>query len=347
MKIKVGINGLGRIGRTYFRHYLENPSKNFEVTAIKDVAPIQEVAYLIKHDSTYGLLNLDVKVQEEKELIIIGGKKYKFFRHGSAHDVPWSEEGIKLLIGSTDHDLRNESEARRLVENNNFKIIFTTSRNWCESNLIYKFNHQSYDPKKHSLISSGTCTGNAIIPVADVLQEKFGIKEGSLVTIHCALTDQRVVDCYNSKNPVLGRSAKDSIMIIPTRIGHSLADAFPHLKGKLNAVSFRVPTTIVSMINATFTLDKRTSVKEVNEAIRSASESKYSGVIKYEDLSDSFGIQKASIDFIKENHSSIFLPGQTELANANHLNVSIIHDNEWGYIRRLNDIVEHVVSKGL
>ncbi len=347
MKVKVGINGLGRIGRTFFRHYLENPSQNYEVVAIKDVAPIDEVAYLIKHDSTYGLLDKEVKVEAEKELIIIDGKRYRFFRHGSAHDVPWTEQGVRLLIGSTDHDLRFEPDARRLAENNNFKIIFTTSRNWCEANLVYQFNHDSYDPKKHSLLSSGTCTGNAIVPIADILQETFGLKEGSLVTIHCALTDQRVVDCYNSKNPVLGRSAKDSIMIIPTRVGHSLADAFPHLKGKLNAVSFRVPTTIVSMINATFSLGKKASAKEVNDAVKQAAATKYKGIVKYEDLEDSFGLQKASIDYIKEDHSAIFLPGQTEIVNGDHLNITIAHDNEWGYIKRLNDVVEHVVSKGL
>lgn len=327
MSIRVGINGFGRIGRCLYRVLHEKSTGNIAVAVINDVMPIENAAYLLENDSNYGRLNGGVSVNKGK--LVINDKPISYFQEEDANKASWDKNGINIIVESTGHKAHIKSNALRL---------YTDNLEWADVTIVYGINHQQYNPVNHKVVSLSTCTGNAIVPVAKVIHDIYRIKAGHLVTIHPALSDQRVVDGPH-KRYNQGRSQLDAIIPTYTGITESLVKFLPHLDGKLSGISYRVPTRVVSAIDAHFELESQTTSEDINLLLK---EKSLDGVILVDD--GSFGHQKVSTDFLKDPHSVIVSSLDTKVTR-NHVSLSLFHDNEWGFCCRIADLIEYINSE--
>ena len=339
MVIKVGINGFGRVGKCLFRvNYEEkNPEKKYEIAVIKDVIPIDNIAYLLKHDSTYGTFEGDVKVKGNN--IVVDGKEIPYFNEKDMTKVPWNDLGVNTLIESS--GAVTSDVARSIIKGPLKNVIYARNVEGADYTFVMGVNNNKYNPKSHKLISSSTCTGNSIVPIAKIINDNFGIENGHLVTIHPVLSDQKLLDVSHEKFN-LGRNANTSIIPTSTAVSHSLGIILPELKGKMTAISYRVPTNIVSAIDATFRLNKKTTVEEVNTLFKKHVEGEMKGIINYDE--GYLNHPKVSIDFFKSPYSVIFLALETQVSGKN-LSISLFHDNEWGYCCRVHELINYIHKK--
>jgi glyceraldehyde 3-phosphate dehydrogenase len=348
MAIKVGINGFGRIGRLVFRALVEQGllGKAFDVVAVNDLVPADNLAYLLKYDSTQGRFSGEVKSDKsaasvvEDDLLVVDGHKIKCLavKEGPAA-LPWKQLGVEYVIEST--GLFTEAEkARGHIAAGARKVLISAPAKGEDITIVMGVNHEKYDAAKHSIISNASCTTNCLAPVVHVLlKEGFGVEEGLMTTVHSYTATQKTVDGPSKKDWKGGRAAAINIIPSTTGAARAVGLAIPEVKGKLTGMSFRVPTPTVSVIDLTVRTVKETSYKDICAGMNKASETYLKGILAYTDD------EVVSSDFIHDAHSSIFDAGSGIELNNRFFKLISWYDNEWGYSYRCVDLLKYMVSK--
>src|SRR6187401_2015163 len=350
MAVKVGINGFGRIGRLVFRALVEQGllGKRLDVVAVNDLVPPDNLAYLLKYDSTQGKFAGTVESRKSKadvaedDTLVVNGHAIQCLavREGPTA-LPWKALGVDYVIEST--GLFTEAEkAKGHITAGAKKVIISAPGKDEDITIVMGVNHDKYDPKAHTIISNASCTTNCLAPVAYVLlKEGFGIEEGLMTTVHSYTATQKTVDGPSAKDWKGGRSA--AINIIPSTTGAAKAVGLvcPEVKGKLTGMSFRVPTPTVSVVDLTVGTLKHTSYAEICAAMKKASETYLKGVLAY--TTD----EVVSTDFIHDPASSIYDKGSGIELNKRFFKLVSWYDNEWGYSNRIADLVKYIIAKGL
>ncbi len=331
MAIKLGINGFGRIGRNVFRAVLET-DLDLEIVAINDITDSKTLAHLLKYDSIYGRLQADV-VHEENS-ISVNGKNVAVFAQRDPEKISWGEVGADIVIESTGLFRSREDAAKHLRDSVKKVIISAPGKNQ-DLMVCLGVNEDKYDPAAHSIISNASCTTNCLAPVAKVLHEQFGIRQGLMTTIHSYTTEKRIIDNPH-KDLIKTRAA--ALSMIPTTTGAALAvtQVLPELEGKLDGISIRVPTAAVSLIDLTVTVEKQLSEDEVKAAFRQAAEGPLKGILAYTDEA------LVSSDFTKDPHSAIVDGPFTQTLGDDMVKVLAWYDNEWAYSSRVVELAHYI-----
>ena len=334
MAIKVGINGFGRIGRNVYRAAMGN--KNVDIVAVNDLTDAKTLAHLLKYDSVLGNLHADVKAGDNS--VIVNGKEIKVFAQRDPAQIPWGSVGVEYVVESTGHFTAKE-KAQAHLKDSVKKVIISAPATGEDLTIVLGVNEDKYDPKNHHVVSNASCTTNCLAPFAKVLHDKFGIVKGMMTTIHSFTNDQVTLD-FPHKD--LRRARAASLNMIPTTTGAAKAIGLvlPELKGKLDGLSIRVPTPVVSVVDLVAELAKPASKDEVNNALKEAAKS--AKLDKYLDVTDE---PLVSSDFKGNPHSSI-VDALSTYAIGNMVKVLSWYDNEWGYSNRVVDLIEYMVSKG-
>jgi glyceraldehyde 3-phosphate dehydrogenase len=349
--VRVGINGFGRIGRQIFRALVEQGllGKALDVVAVNDIVPADNLAYLLKYDSTQGRFKGSVASEKsspsvvEDDVLVVDGYKIKVLNYtkpgqGPA-DLPWKQLGVEYVIECT--GLFTDAEkARGHLTAGARKVIISAPAKGEDITIVMGVNNERYDPGKHHIVSNASCTTNCLVPVVHVLlKEGFGIEEGLMTTIHSYTATQKTVDGPSKKDWKGGRAAAINIIPSTTGAARAAALALPEVKGKLTGMSFRVPTATVSVVDLTVRTTKETSYKAICEAMKRASESYLRGILAYT------GDEVVSSDFIHDSHSSIFDAGSGIELNSRFFKLVSWYDNEWGYSHRCVDLLRFMISK--
>ena len=334
--IKVGINGFGRIGRNVLRIAQERLGSDIQIVAINARADANTLAHLFKYDSCYGIFNGDVEVKDN-ETILINSNEVKILRNSDPADIPWGELGVDIVVESTGKFRDRESASKHLVAGAK-KVIITAPAKGEDITVVLGVNEKDYDNEKHNIISNASCTTNCLAPFAKVLDEKFGIEEGLMTTIHAYTNDQQLLD-KTHKDLRRARAAAESMIPTTTGAAKAVAKVLPQLEGKLNGFSVRVPTPTVSLVDLVCTLKKGATIEEVNSALKEASEGELKGILGYCDL------PLVSIDFRGDSRSSIIDALSTMAIGDKMIKVVSWYDNEWGYSTRTVDLVKYVAER--
>jgi len=346
MAVKVAINGFGRIGRLVFRALVEQGllGTTLDVVAVGDIVPADNLAYLLKYDSTQGKFAGTVSSKKsspekaEDDVLIVNGKDILVVSAKTPAELPWGKLGVQLVIEST--GLFTEAEkAKGHIAAGAKKVIISAPAKGEDITVVMGVNDDKLDLSKHTIISNASCTTNCLAPLVHVLlKEGFGLEEGLMTTIHSYTATQKTVDGPSKKDWKGGRSA--AINIIPSSTGAAKATALvlPETKGKLTGMSFRVPTPTVSVVDLTFRSTKETSLKEINAAIEKASQTYLKGILGY--TSD----EVVSSDFIHDKLSSIYDAGSSIELNSKFFKLVSWYDNEWGYSNRVVDLTKKIAA---
>src|SRR3954468_1568908 len=329
MAVKVAINGFGRIGRLVFRAIAEQGllGKDVEVVAVGDIVPADNLAYLLKYDSTQGRFNGTVGSKKsaadkaEDDILIVNGKDIAVVSAKDPTGLPWKQLGVDIVIEST--GLFTDAEkCRGHITAGAKKVIISAPGKNEDITIVMGVNHEKYDAAKHHIISNASCTTNCLAPLVHVLlKEGFGVEEGLMTTVHSYTATQKTVDGPSKKDWKGGRSA--AINIIPSTTGAAKAVALvlPEVKGKLTGMSFRVPVPTVSVVDLTFKTEKATSLKDINAAMHKASETYLKGILDY--TND----EVVSSDFIHCTASSVYDAGSSIELNSNFFKLVSWYDN--------------------
>ncbi len=332
MAIKIGINGFGRIGRTFLR--IASSNKDFEIVAINDLTDAKTLAHLLKYDSTHGVFAADVKAKEDA--IVVDGKEIKILSIKDPASLPWRDMGAQVVVEGTGL-FRDKEKASKHLQAGAKKVIITAPAKSPDITMVMGVNEGDYDPEKHNIISNASCTTNCLAPVAKVLMEQFGIKKGLMTTIHSYTNDQRLLDLPHSD---LRRARAAAMSMIPTTTGAAAAVSLvlPALKGKLDGMAIRVSTPNVSVVDLVAELEKDATAEEVNNALKKAANGPLKGIMEFceEPL--------VSIDF-NNSHSSSIVDGLTTLAiGGNMVKILSWYDNETGYSARIVDLIVFIAK---
>jgi len=344
---KIGINGFGRIGRLVFRAIAEQGllGTKVDVVAVNDLVPADNLAYLLKYDSTQGKFSGTVSSEKsspevpEDDVLVVNGYKIKCLavREGPAA-LPWGKLGVEYVIEST--GLYTEAEkAKGHLSAGAKKVIISAPAKGEDITVVIGVNDDKLDVTKHNIISNASCTTNCLAPIVHVLlKEGFGVEEGIMTTVHSYTATQKTVDGPSKKDWKGGRSA--AINIIPSTTGAAKAVALvlPSIKGKLTGMSFRVPTPTVSVVDLTVKTTKETSYAEIKAAMKKASETYLKGILAYTED------EVTSSDFIHDTHSSIFDAGSGIELNSKFFKLISWYDNEWGYSNRCVDLLKLIIK---
>ena len=335
MAIKVGINGFGRIGRNVVRAALNNPG--IEIVAANDLTDTATLAHLLKYDSTLGQIKAEVSVDGDS--VVVNGKKIKVFAIKDPAEIDWSSLGVQIVVESTGR-FTNAKDAAKHMRGTVKKVIISAPGTDEDITLVLGVNDKSYDAAKHNIVSNASCTTNCLAPVVKVLDEAFGVERGTMTTIHSYTNDQPVLD-FPHKD--LRRARAAALNMIPTSTGAAKAIGLvlPHLKGKLDGYSMRVPTPNVSVVDFVAILKKDATAEEVNAALLKASSGDLKGILGY--TVDPV----VSSDMMHNPNSSIVDSLLTKVIGGNMLKVVAWYDNEWGYSSRVVDLVIFMGQKGL
>ena len=336
MAIKVGINGFGRIGRNILRTALGD--NNLEFVAVNDLTDSKTLAHLLKYDSVLG--NLTHKVSAAGDSIQVDNRKIRVFAEKDPAKIDWESVGAQVVVESTGR-FTNAEDARKHMRGAVKKVIISAPAKNEDITLVMGVNDDKYDPAKHNIISNASCTTNCLAPIAKVLNDTFGIVSGTMTTIHSYTNDQVILD-FPHKD--LRRARAAALSMIPTTTGAAKAVylAIPELKGKLDGFAMRVPTPNVSVVDLVAFVEKKTTVEEVNAAMKKASESgPLKGYLGYEEG------ELVSMDFKGDSRSSILDAPLTRVVAGNCVKVISWYDNEWGYSCRVRDLINFLGKKGL
>ena len=330
-KIRVGINGFGRIGRNFFRASLERGG-DFELVAANDIGDTKTMAHLLKHDSVLGTLNLPVEAGDG--FIRAGDHEIKFFSERDPAQLPWSELGVDVAIESTGLFTDRES-AQKHLDAGAKKVVISAPATDPDFTVVLGVNDREYDPEQHNIISNASCTTNCVAPLAKVLHEAYTIERGFMTTIHAYTNDQRTLDL---PHPDLRRARAAAINLIPTSTGaaRAIGLVLPDLKGKIDGMSMRAPVPTGSIVDLVVQVAKETGRDQVNDLFRSKADTgDLEGILQFSDE------PLVSTDIIHSSFSAIFDSGLT-MVNGNLVKVFGWYDNEWGYSCRLVDLVAKI-----
>jgi len=327
MAIKVAINGFGRIGRLVFRHAYGDP--NFDIVAVNDLTSPQILAHLLKYDSVHGRFPGDVSATETG--IKVGKETFEVLSERDPSKLPWQKLGVDVAIESTGFFTKRDDAARHLAAGAKRVLISAPSPD-PDVMIVMGVNDGQFDPEKHKIISTASCTTNCLAPVAKVIHETFGIKQGIMTTIHAYTNDQRILD---QPHKDLRRARAAAVSIIPTTTGaaRAVSKVMPELKGRLDGIAMRVPVSDGSLVDLTFQTEKNATVEAINAAVREAAKGKMKGIIEYTE--DPI----VSVDIIGNPHSSIFDAKSTMAVGDNFFKVLSWYDNEFGYSGRMVDML--------
>jgi glyceraldehyde 3-phosphate dehydrogenase len=349
MAVRIGINGFGRIGRLVFRAIVEQGllGKQVDVVAVNDLVPADNLAYLLKYDSTQGKFNGTVTSEKsgsnvvEDDTLVVNGHKIKCLavKEGPTA-LPWKQLGVDYVVEST--GLFTDAEkAQGHITAGAKKVLISAPAKGEDITIVMGVNNEKYDAAKHNIISNASCTTNCLAPLVHVLlKEGFGIEEGLMTTVHSYTATQKTVDGPSKKDWKGGRSAAINIIPSGTGAARAVGLAIPEVKGKLTGMAFRVPTPTVSVVDLTVRTVKETSYKEICAAFKKASESYLKGILAY--TAD----EVVSSDFIHDTHSSIFDAGSGIELNKRFFKLVSWYDNEWGYSNRCVDLIKFMIAKG-
>lgn len=339
MAVKVGINGFGRIGRLVYRAALAKGAKDLEFVAVNDL-PVgtETLAHLLKYDSNFGTLNADV--QKKEDALIVNGNMLKVLSAKSPAEIPWKDYAVDIVIESSGVFTEKEKCIGHIQNGGAKKIVVTAPAKGQDITVVMGVNEQKYDPTKHHIISNASCTTNCLAPMAKVLMDNFGIKNGLMTTIHSYTNDQRILDLPHKD---LRRARAAALSIIPTSTGaaKAIGEVIPELKGKMDGLAIRVPTPNVSLTDLTCNLEKEATVESVNVAFKKASDTDLKGILQY--LSEPL----VSKDFYGSNYSCIFDAALTKVIEGKFVKIMGWYDNEWAYSCRVVDLIEYIIKRGI
>jgi glyceraldehyde 3-phosphate dehydrogenase (phosphorylating) len=330
-KIRVGINGFGRIGRNFLRAQLQREG-DFEIVAANDIGDTRTMAHLLKHDSVLG--PLDQTVEAGDGFIRVDGQEIKFITEKDPADLPWAELGVDVAIESTGLFTKRE-DAQKHLDAGAKKVVISAPATDPDLTVVLGVNDREYDPEKHHIISNASCTTNCVAPLAKVLHEAFTIERGFMTTIHAYTNDQRTLDLPHTD---LRRARAAAINLIPTSTGaaRAIGIVLPDLKGKVDGMSMRAPVPDGSIVDLVVQVERETSKDEVNELFRAQADTgDFEGILHYTDE------PIVSTDIVGSSFSSIFDSDLT-MVNGNLVKVFGWYDNEWGYSCRLVDLVAKI-----
>lgn len=332
MALKIGINGFGRIGRSVMR--LARNRKDMEFVAINDLTDAKTLAHLLKYDSVHGPYEGSVEARDSE--IVVDGKAMKVFSTKNPAEIPWKDLGVEIVVEGTGA-MRDKNDASRHIQAGAKKVIVTAPMKGPDVTIVMGVNEKAYDPKNHNVLSNASCTTNCLAPIAKVLHEKFKIQKGLMTTIHSYTNDQRLLDLPHSD---LRRARAACLSMIPTTTGAASAVALvlPELKGKLDGMAIRVPTPNVSVVDLVVSLGKKTSVEEVNAALKSAAQAELKGILQFCEE------PCVSIDFNNSHYSSIVDGLSTAMIDGDMLKVLSWYDNETGYSARILDLIAYIAK---
>src|SRR5688572_13962751 len=349
MAVKIAINGFGRIGRLVFRAICEQGilGKEVQVVAVGDIVPADNLAYLLKYDSTQGRFQGELASSKstpdkpEDDILIVNGQEIRVVSAKDPSNLPWRDLGVELVVESTGLFTEAEKAKGHLIAGAK-KVIISAPAKGDDLTVVMGVNHDKYDPSKHGIVSNASCTTNCLAPLVHVLlKEGFGVEEGLMTTIHSYTATQKTVDGPSKKDWKGGRAA--AINIIPSTTGAAKAVGLvlPEVKGKLTGMSFRVPTPTVSVVDLTVRTVKETSYAEISAAMKKASETYLKGILEY--TAD----EVVSTDFMHSSASSIYDVGSGIELNSRFFKLVSWYDNEWGYSNRVGDLLKYMIQKGL
>ena len=330
-KPKVAINGFGRIGRMSFQANLEKEA--LDIVAINDPGKIEDAALLLRYDSVYGPLDATVEIKDEKTLVV-NGKEIAFSNQLDPEQLPWTDLGIDIVLECTGV-FRDHAGASKHLKAGAKRVIISAPSKDPDATFCMGINHTDFDSEKHIIISNASCTTNGLAPVTMVLDEEFGIEKGVMTTIHSYTNDQRLTDAGHKNDIRRARAA--GLNMIPTSTGaaRAIGLVLPHLQGKLDGVSVRVPTPTVSLVDAVFEVKRETTIEEVNDVLRSAAGGNLKGILAVSDE------PLVSMDFKKNPNSSIVDADMTKVM-GNMVKIFAWYDNEWGYSVRLVEMAAYI-----
>jgi len=345
---RIGINGFGRIGRLFFRAIVEQGllGAEIDVVALNDIVPADNLAYLLKYDSTQGRFQANVSSEKSSpdlgadDTLVVNGHRIRCLsiKQGPAA-MPWAKLGCEIVIESTGLFTAAE-KAKGHIEAGAKKVIISAPGKGEDITICMGVNHDKYDPSKHHIISNASCTTNCLAPVVYVLlKEGFGIEEGLMTTVHSYTATQKTVDGPSGKDWKGGRAA--AINLIPSTTGAAKAVGLvcPEVKGKLTGMSFRVPTPAVSVVDLTVRTVKETTYEEIAEKMKEASETYLRGILAYTED------EVVSTDFLHDSNSSIFDAASGIELNSRFFKLISWYDNEWGYSYRCVDLMKHIARR--
>jgi glyceraldehyde 3-phosphate dehydrogenase len=334
--IKVGINGFGRIGRLVFRAGAGNP--NIEFIGINDLVPADNLAYLLRHDSTHG--KFEGTVEAKEDAIIVNGKRVACYSVRNPAELPWGKSGVDYVVESTGL-FTDYAGAENHLKAGAKRVVLSAPTKDPErvKTLLMGVNQDKFDPSTDKIVSNASCTTNCLAPIAKVINDKFGLAEGLMTTVHSVTATQPTVDGPSKKDWRGGRGAGQNIIPASTGAAKAVTLVLPELKGKLTGMAFRVPTPNVSVVDLTFKTEKSTSYKEICAAMKEASEGNLKGILGYTEE------EVVSSDFITDPRSSIFDAGAGIELNDRFFKTVSWYDNEWGYSCRVLDLVLAMAKK--
>jgi len=332
MTIRVAINGFGRIGRMVVRAANKNP--NVDIVAINDLVPPDNLAYLLKYDSTHG--KFDGDVQAEENGIVIGSKKIECSSEKNPADLPWEKLNVDYVIESTGLFTTSEKAEDHLKAGAKKVVISAPAKSPEIRTLVMGINNEKYDPNVDNVVSNASCTTNCLAPIVKIVLENYGVEEGLMTTVHSVTSTQPSVDGPSKKDWRGGRGGFQNIIPASTGAAKAVALCIPEIAGKLTGMSMRVPTPNVSAVDLTVRLSKSTSYDEICAAMKSASEGPLKGILGYTED------DVVSSDFIGSSFSSIFDAGAGIALNDKFFKLISWYDNEMGYSCRLVDLIEYM-----
>ena len=326
MSVKVAINGFGRIGRNILRSIIENKNDNIKVVGINDLGPIETNAHLLKYDSVHGILNKNVIINGSD--LNVGTGPIKVTSERNPENLPWKELDVDVVLECTGI-FTSKEKAQQHITAGAKKVLISAPASGVDLTVVYGVNHKKIS-SEHQILSNASCTTNCLAPLAYVLNKSLGIENGFMTTIHSYTGDQPTLDTMHSD---LYRARAAAANMIPTSTGAAKAVGLvlPELDGKLDGVAIRVPTQNVSVVDFKFNSKKETSIEEINEAIKIASENELKNILSFNDK------KLVSSDFNHNPSSSIFHSDQTKVMNKKFVRILSWYDNEWGFSNRMCD----------
>jgi len=331
-KIKVGINGFGRIGRLVFRAAAENP--NIEVVGINDLIDVDYMAYMLKYDSTQGLFKGTVSVADGK--LVVNGKSIRVTAEKDPANLKWGEIGADYIVESTGLFLTQDTAIKH-IQAGAKKVVLSAPAKDDTPTFVMGVNHLSYKPEQ-TIVSNASCTTNCLAPLAKVINDNFKIVEGLMTTVHAVTATQKTVDGPSVKDWRGGRGAYQNIIPSSTGAAKAVGLVIPELKGKLTGMAFRVPTPDVSVVDLTVRIEKGASYEEIKAVIKKASENEMKGILGYTED------EVVSNDFLGDPRTSIFDANAGIALSPNFVKLVSWYDNEWGYSNKLVNLIEHIAK---
>jgi glyceraldehyde 3-phosphate dehydrogenase len=329
---KVGINGFGRIGRLAFRAAVGR--KDIEIVGINDLVEPDYMAYMLKYDSTHGKFDGTVEVKDGN--LIVNGKKIRVTAEKDPANLKWSEIGAEIVIESTGLFL-TQADGQKHIAAGAKKVVFSAPAKDDTPTFVMGVNHKKLNAS-HTIVSNASCTTNCLAPLAKVLNDKFGITEGLMSTVHAVTATQKTVDGPSAKDWRGGRGGFSNIIPSSTGAAKAVGLVLPELKGKLTGMSFRVPVADVSVVDLTVKLDKAASYEDIKKAMKDASEGELKGILGYTED------DVVSQDFVGDSRTCIFDAKAGIALNDKFVKVVAWYDNEWGYSNKLIDLVQELAK---